>query len=195
MALLTIAGTVSVTKGSANITFSQVQTLPIQLSLQFGSDAVNVYQLNAAIAGATAGVLTFPFNGTTNAATPATVIRQIILLDCTIEAGVFEAGQSIFWLVPQPSRVRPAPTFKSAVPQVSQTPGGWGATAAELALLQSGNLVEQSDATVQGLTAGGLEVQLAARYNQAQQAFSAQGALGSKLVGAYFDGNSWTLPP
>jgi hypothetical protein len=59
-------GTVTVTNGSANITFSQNQTLTKGTLLQFSSQPGVFYTLNAAIAGVTAAVLTATYNGTTS---------------------------------------------------------------------------------------------------------------------------------
>lgn len=194
MALLVIAGTVAVANGSANVTFSQAQTIPAGVGLIFSSQPGTTYMLNAALSAATAGVLSFPYNGTTNAAATTTVARQIILLDVAIVPGPLFKATAVFWLVPQPQRVIPLPGFTSQVPQLSAAPV-WGATAAELAALQSGTTVERIDTTGQALSPAGLETLLAARYGQCQTALTAQGSLGAKLIGDEYDGVSWTRPP
>lgn len=193
MSLLAIAGTCSVTNGSANVTFSQAQTLPAGLSIVFAAQPAVVYQLNAAISAATAGVLTFAYSGTTNAATAVTVQRQIILLDGLVNPGPNIFANAIFWLVPNPNRIIPVPGFASQIPAVSSAPG-WGVSAAESALLLSGNLVEQTFAAPPRQLIAGVEAELQASYLAKQAALSAA-ASGSKLVGLAFDGNSWTFPP
>lgn len=66
-----LAGTVSVTNGSAAITFSVAQTLPAGQILTFGNQTTFSYALAGAITAGTAGTLSSPFTGVTNGATTA----------------------------------------------------------------------------------------------------------------------------
>ena len=194
MSVQVIAGTVSVTNGSANITFSQAQTIAAGTSLLFSAQAGStgvVYQLLNAVTAATAATLTFPFTGPTTAAATVTVFRQVIILDAVLVQGGLIQASAVFWLVPSPLRVNPTPGFSSAVPSNSPNPP----ITQELDLLISGRLIERFDGSCQAQTAVGLEARLAARYAEAQELLTAQGAIGAKLVNAFFDGNAWTLPP
>jgi hypothetical protein len=58
------AGTVTLTNGSASITFSGNQTLPAGTWLSFSDQPSAVYQLASAIAASTAGTLTTVYTGT-----------------------------------------------------------------------------------------------------------------------------------
>jgi hypothetical protein len=190
MAVQVIAGTVAVTDLSAAITFSQAQTIAAGTTLVFASQPGIPYQLLNAIAAGTAGTLTTPYVGATAAATTATVQRQIIVLDYTQIGNGLTQVNVVFWLVAPPNRVLPQPGFTSAVPSNVPAPP----TSTELAMLISGQIVEKFDGAVQGATAAAIEAALAARYVQAQAALTAQAA-NAKYVNAYFDGNTWTLPP
>lgn len=68
-----LAGTVSVTNASANITFSQAQTLPAGTRVQFASQAGVTYMLAEDVNAGTAGILDVAYSGTTNAATTTTL--------------------------------------------------------------------------------------------------------------------------
>lgn len=68
-----IAGTVSVTNASPNITFSQAQTILAGTRLTFASQAGVVYILGEDITAGTAGVLDVNYTGTTNASTTASL--------------------------------------------------------------------------------------------------------------------------
>lgn len=77
------SGTVSVTNGSANITFSGAQTFPKGQLFVFSSQPGVYYALSAAISSVTAGVLTGNYTGTTNAAATWTTLAPL--------AGTFNA--------------------------------------------------------------------------------------------------------
>jgi hypothetical protein len=190
MAVQAIAGTVTVTANSAAIVFSQAQTLAAGTTIVFAAQPSIPYQLLSAIAAGTAGTLTTPYTGLTNASLGTTVQRQIIVLDYTQIGNGLTQVNVVFWLVAPPNRVLPQPGFTSAVPSNVPAPP----TSTELAMLISGQLVEKFDGAVQGATAAAIETALAARYVQAQAALTAQAA-NAKYVNAYFDGNTWTLPP
>lgn len=68
-----LSGTVSVTNGSASITFSTNQTLAAGSLLTFASQPGQVYVLAAAVVAGTAGTLVTAYGGTTNASTSTTV--------------------------------------------------------------------------------------------------------------------------
>lgn len=72
-----LAGTVSVTNASANITFSQNQTLAAGTRVQFASQAGVTYMLAEDVNAGTAGVLDVAYGGTTNAATTTTLQGQV----------------------------------------------------------------------------------------------------------------------
>jgi hypothetical protein len=69
-----LSGTVSVTNGSASITFSVAQTLPAGAALVFSSQNGVQYFLAAAVNAGTAGTLTAVYGGATNGAATTTNI-------------------------------------------------------------------------------------------------------------------------
>ena len=66
---LVTSGTVSVTHGSPNITFSSPQTLAAGAFIVFASQPGSVYTIAAATTASTAAAITIGYTGTTNAAT------------------------------------------------------------------------------------------------------------------------------
>lgn len=68
-----LAGTVSVTNGSASITFSQNQTLAAGQPLVFSSQPGVQYFLTSAVTAGTAGTLTANYQGATNGSTTTTL--------------------------------------------------------------------------------------------------------------------------
>jgi hypothetical protein len=69
----TLTGTVAVTNGSPDITFTDGQTLPEGAVIVFEEQPDDEYVLAAALTGGTAGVLTENYTGTTAGATTAIV--------------------------------------------------------------------------------------------------------------------------
>lgn len=63
-----LSGTVTVTNGSATITFSGAQTLPAGTGLMFSAQPGVMYYLAAAVAASVTGTLTNKFSGLTSAA-------------------------------------------------------------------------------------------------------------------------------
>jgi phage tail sheath gpL-like len=74
----TLSGTVSITNGSAAITFSGNQTLAAGTAIVFAAQPGTTYYLLNAVNAATAGTLTVNYGGTTNAATTTTVQAVIL---------------------------------------------------------------------------------------------------------------------
>lgn len=87
-----LAGTVSVTNGSASITFSQNQTLAAGAQLTFSSQPGVVYQLAAAITAGTAGTLVTNYSGATNASATTT------LQPTSSTSNGWKAGQAVPFL-------------------------------------------------------------------------------------------------
>lgn len=72
-----VTGTVAVTNGSANLTFSLSQTMAAGDLLVFASQPGVYYAVGAAISGSTSGALTTNYTGTTAAATTAQHISTL----------------------------------------------------------------------------------------------------------------------
>lgn len=72
---VTLSGTVSVSGGLTSITFSTSQTIPAGAVLEFASQPGVGYVLATGVSG-TAGVLTFAYSGTSNAATTTSTIEN-----------------------------------------------------------------------------------------------------------------------
>lgn len=72
-----LSGTVSVSHGSASITFSTNQTLAQGAAVVFASQPGVVYYLASAINAGTAGTLTTTYTGTTNGATTTTTGQTV----------------------------------------------------------------------------------------------------------------------
>lgn len=72
-----LSGTISVTNGSAAVTFSTSQTLAAGTALVFASQSSVVYYLTGAVSG-TSGTLSTNYTGTTNASTTS-VVQGVIL--------------------------------------------------------------------------------------------------------------------
>lgn len=68
-----VTGTVSVTNGSASITFSTAQTIAAGTIIQFASQAGQLYALASAVSSSTSGTLTAVYLGTTNASTTSSL--------------------------------------------------------------------------------------------------------------------------
>lgn len=123
--------------------------------------------------------------------------RQIIVLDAQQDlTGVNLNITFACWLAAPASRTIPLPGFVSRVP--TQANVSWGITAAELALLQAGTLVEQVttvQCVVANLTATIIEAAVQARYASLQSTLNSLVFSTIHFVGAYWDGTTWTAGP
>jgi hypothetical protein len=138
-----------------------------------------------------------------------TTYRQIICIGESSD-GVNVSLTAVAWLVAPANMVVPLPNFTSRVPSSTSgtAPVSWGVTAAELAALQAGTIVEQQftvTATVAALTGQSQTAQNAIMENLAIAKYAAlQTALNNSasivtthFVGAYLaaDGTTWTAGP
>jgi hypothetical protein len=123
--------------------------------------------------------------------------RQVIALDQSVNSAGNLVVTAAYWLVAPSSRVRPLASPSSGVqPQSSAAP--WGLTDAELALLRAGTIVEQVaqlQLTGTGQTLSTVEAALAANYAALQGAYTAAALAVAHIVGASWDGTTWTPGP
>lgn len=126
--------------------------------------------------------------------------REIIVLDCSLDAtGKTLTVQFVAWLAAPAARVNVLPNFTSRVPSATGGPS-WGITSAELALLVAGTIVEVSasctfDITLAAPTIGQMEASLQAKYAQLQAALTNAAYTVAHVVGASWDGTTWTAGP
>jgi hypothetical protein len=123
--------------------------------------------------------------------------RQIIPIDQSLSGGNLLV-RVVFWIVPPSNRITlPSSSVASSVPSVNAVPA-WGITAAELQLLQSGQLVEQVtqvQMAAAGQTQASVWATLLTAYNAAQAAYSAAVSSIAGIVGSNYNGTAWTAGP
>jgi hypothetical protein len=96
----TLAGTVTVTNGSASATFTTAQTLPAGQPLIFSDQPSVVYYLAAAVAASTAGTLTVLYSGTGGAGKLASLPFTPKELGIAIFDPLGEEENYVPWSVP-----------------------------------------------------------------------------------------------
>jgi len=125
--------------------------------------------------------------------------RQIIVLDCSLDAtGKTLTVTFIAWLACAATRINALPNFVSQVPPAASV--AWGITSAELALLVAGTIVEQRasctfDMTQGQPTIGQMQASVAAKYASLETALANEAYTVAHVVGAYWDGTTWTAGP
>lgn len=185
--MATLLGTATTTNGSESVPFSQAQTLALNTPLVFSGQPSATYYLAAAMNGATSGTLTANFTGTGGAGQAVTAPRQWTILSQQVSGSSINVRVA-FWVISPPGNVQPNPNASTAIPNS----GAAAVTIAELALLESGLVVEQVQTLAlssqqsggAAQTAASIEALVAAAWPGVQSTYAALATGLTGLVGA-----------
>ena len=113
--------------------------------------------------------------------------RQLVVLDAYQSAGNYQV-RAAYWLSAPATRVVPIPSALSQVPGVLST---------ELMAIRAGSVVEQIStiSVAAGSSAAQIQTALQTQYATLQATLNSQVFASSHLVGASWDGTTWTLGP
>jgi hypothetical protein len=127
------------------------------------------------------------------------VARQIIVIDAALDT----TGKTLTltyacWVAALANRIKVLPNFVSAVPPSGNVT--WGITAAELTALQAGTVVEQTATSSFDISAGNpttaaMESALQSKYTAILNSVQGTASAVAHLIGAQFDGTTWTAGP